>query len=253
MPDFIEYARIADLYDTYVQVNFDVPFFLEEARKIQGEVLELMSGTGRVSLPLAEAGVRLTCVDRSPEMLAQLRAKLDERGLHAAVQAMDVRDLSLPVQFDLAFIAFHSFAELLNPDDQRQVLERIHSHLAEGGRLILTLHNPNVRLRPVDGQLHLWGRYPLKNIQGRLLFWGLQEYHRETRQVSGLQIYEEYDARGVMQARRLMEFVFYLFQKSEFETLAQTTGFRVEALYGDYTRAPYDEQNSPFMIFVLAK
>jgi SAM-dependent methyltransferase len=253
MHETIEYARIADLYDTYVQTTFDIPFFLEEARQVDGEILELMSGTGRISLPLVEAGARLTCVDRSREMLAILRVKLDERGLHAGLHQMDVRQFSLPKESELIFVGFHSFAEILDRTDQRQALERIYTHLAPGGRFICTLHNPAIRLKPVDGELHLWGRYQLEHVQGKLLLWGLQEYDPASRIVNGLQIYEEYDARGLMNSKRLAEFSFYLFAKGEFEALAGSCGFKLQAIYGDYTRAEYHEDASPFIIFVFSK
>jgi predicted RNA methylase len=71
----MDYARLADFYDTFVRSAFDIAFFIKEAKGVSGEVLELMAGTGRVSVPLVESGVRLTCVDNSPEMLAKLRAK----------------------------------------------------------------------------------------------------------------------------------------------------------------------------------
>ena len=86
----IDYDRVADLYDDYVRVGFDVPFFLNAARQAAGDIPDLMSGTGHVSLPLIEAGVRLTCVDRSAEMLAVLRRKLEQRQLVAEVYLMDV-------------------------------------------------------------------------------------------------------------------------------------------------------------------
>ena len=68
----MDYSRVAELYDAYVTTDFDVAFFLTEAHGAK-HVLELMSGTGRLSLPLIRAGARLTCVDNSPEMLAILR------------------------------------------------------------------------------------------------------------------------------------------------------------------------------------
>ncbi len=68
-------AWVAGLYDHSMDVSFDVPFFLEEARKTSGGVPELMSGTGRVSLPLIEAGIPLTCLDNAPEMLDRPRAR----------------------------------------------------------------------------------------------------------------------------------------------------------------------------------
>ena len=55
----LDYALIADLYDEMVRFEADLPFFLEECRTAEGPVLELMCGTGRVSLPLIEAGIEL--------------------------------------------------------------------------------------------------------------------------------------------------------------------------------------------------
>ena len=59
----IDYDRVADVYDLYVTSALDVGFYMDEAAKVRGKVLELMCGTGRVSIPLLEAGVDLTCVD----------------------------------------------------------------------------------------------------------------------------------------------------------------------------------------------
>jgi hypothetical protein len=46
---------------------------------VQGPVLELIAGTGMVSIPLIEAGVDLTCEDSSQEMLAILDHELRSR------------------------------------------------------------------------------------------------------------------------------------------------------------------------------
>ncbi|MEM9266020.1 MAG: class I SAM-dependent methyltransferase [Cyanobacteria bacterium P01_F01_bin.13] len=74
----IKYANVADIYDSYVQTTLDIPFLLDQVKGTSSEVLELMSGTGRISLPLIEAGATLTCVDKSPEMLAILEKKLTQ-------------------------------------------------------------------------------------------------------------------------------------------------------------------------------
>lgn len=71
------YDYISDLYDTDVPATFDIEFFIKETNKPPGEVLELMSGTGRVSVPLLQAGVKLTCVDLSAELNAVFRRKLE--------------------------------------------------------------------------------------------------------------------------------------------------------------------------------
>ena len=253
MADSIDWARLADLYDTYVKTELDIPFFLNETRKVSGEVLELMSGTGRVSIPLIQAGLRLTCVDASAEMLAILRTKLAERNLSAPVHWMDVRALEIDKRFDLIFIPFHSFAELPSTEGQSQTLARIREHLADNGRFICTLHNPQVRLKRVDGQLRLWGKYPLEDRQGTLLFWGLENYDSDQHAVNGLEIFEEYDLNGFMKTKRLVELHFRIVDQREFENLAAAAGFKVVALYGNYEYSEFRQDTSPFMIWVLRK
>lgn len=249
----LDYAQVAALYDTYVQTDFDHAFFLAEAAKVSGEVLELTSGTGRVSIPLLEAGVRLTCVDQSPEMLDLLRRKLAARGLAAPVHEMDVCDLDLPQQFELIFIPYHAFAEFLTPADQHQALVKIQRHLTASGRFICTLHNPPLRLRSVDGRLKLWGRFDVGDGQGSLFVWGLENQHPDQRTVVGYQFFEIYGPDNVLQSKSFVDLRFCLHERDAFEAMAEAAGFRVEALYGDYSYGTFDEQESAVMVWVLRK
>jgi SAM-dependent methyltransferase len=243
------YDHIADLYDTYVQTDLDLPFFLDEARRTPGRILELMAGTGRVTLPLVRAGADVTCVDNSPMMLAVLRDKLSRENLSADVREMDVRQLAFDQRFDLVLIPFHALAELPTIEDQQAALQAIHAHLADGGRFICALHNPPVRLKSVDGLLHLIGKHDLPDTQGRLLAWILQTQRHQ--QVEIAQFFEEYDRAGQMVTRRMIELHVNFVEKARFEAMIQAAGFAVEALYGDYARSPFDESTSPFMIWVL--
>ncbi len=251
--DRIRYSLVEDIYDEYVQTTHDVPFFLKEAGKSGGEVLELMAGTGRVSIPLARAGIRLTCVDASPEMLERLRRKLREDNLQADVHEQDIRELDLGKTFDLVLIPFHSFAELLTREDREQTLRAVFRHTAPGGRFICTLHNPAFRLKTVDGRVKLGGTHNLKNDTERLVVLGLETYDPDLKQVAGLQFFERYDDRGVMQWRRLLEIRFAVVEKEELEDLAREAGFEVESLYGDYSHGAFDPERSPFLIWVLRK
>ena len=79
----IRWDDVADLYDLYVRTDFDVSFWREIAGSADGEVLELMAGTGRVSLSLLENGVRLVCVDISPAVVTKLadRGSIESTGI----------------------------------------------------------------------------------------------------------------------------------------------------------------------------
>jgi len=246
----MDYSRVAQFYDAYVKTKFDVPFFLHEAEG-SSQVLELMSGTGRLSIPLIQAGARVTCVDNSPEMLALLHSKLREKALSAPVHKMDVCNLALEGPFDLIIIPFHSFEEILDRDEQRKVLAGVARLLSQTGRFICTLHNPPVRLRSVNGQLTQLGKYPLPDGKGTLFLSAIQEYDATSHVVSGTQFYEIYDADGIMRSKSFVDIQFYLHERGEFQKLVEPEGFRVLALYGDYSHSLFEEDKSPFMIWVL--
>jgi SAM-dependent methyltransferase len=245
---------VADLYDDYVTATADIPFFVDEVRRAGGPVLELMAGTGRISLPLARARARLTCVDLSGPMLNRLRAKLAAEGLRADVYEMDVCELNLAERaFVLALLPFQSFAELLTLPDQQHALTGVAEHLAPGGRFICTLHNPAVRLRGVDGQLRLLGTFPLVDRARTLLLWSVQQRVPDSSLVRATQLYELYDADGRLAEKRWLDVRFRLAERAEFQALVEAAGFSVEALYGDYQRTPFDADTSPYMIWLLRK
>ena len=249
----IDYDRVADVYDLYVTSNLDVGFFVDEAGKVQGKVLELMCGTGRVSIPLLAAGVDLTCVDASEGMLARLEERLRARKLEARVVQADVRHLDLgEEEFDLALIPFHSFSELVSRGDQELVLRATHSCLKVGGRLICPLHDPAVRARSADGALRVNGTFPTSD-GGLLLVSGFETLKEGSGVVDRVQLYEFFDASNELRAKRVLPMRFALIDRGGFAELADAVGFMPVALYGHYDRGEYLEGTSPYMIWVLEK
>lgn len=250
----ITWDWVAELYDTYVTTTLDIPFYLSQTAGVTGEMLELMCGTGRVSIPLAEAGARLTCVDASAGMLVRLREKLARRPAAArsiSVIQADVRELAPNHQFDLILLPFHSFSEFTAEEDQRRALATVARLLRAGGRFICPLHNPPVRRATLDGLLRLVGRFPLGD--GQLHVWSVASYDPITQITDGAQYYEEYDGAGTMLRKRQLPIRFALLDHQRFEALALAAGFHVAALYGDYTFAPFNPETSPFQVWVLAK
>ncbi|UCE17999.1 MAG: class I SAM-dependent methyltransferase [Gemmatimonadota bacterium] len=248
----IDYSKVAHLYDIYVKTDVDVPFFLKEAQGCDN-VLELMAGTGRVSIPLIEAGLPLTCIDSSGEMLAILRGKLEDRGLSAEIYEMDVCNLSLRDTFDLIILPFNSFAEIVSPSDQRNALSAIREHLSHRGRFICTLHNPLIRLASVDGQLKQYGKYYLPDNTGTLILSAIENYEPERHMVSGSQFYEIRDTNGKTLSKYSIDITFYLHEKNDFEAFIQSQGFSIRNLFGDYSYSQFEPDTSPFMIWILEK
>lgn len=249
-----DYDPIADLYDIYVPATYDIDFFLRETARAKGEVLELMSGSGRVSLPLIQAGVKLTCVDISAELNAILRKKLVAAGLEADIVQMDICSLQLQKQFEMVIIPFHSFAHLVSKNDQQAVLERIHAHLLAGGIFICTLGNPSLRGKTVDGQLRLFRKYSLPEDGGTLFLWIAEKFDPDDPQVvQADQFFEEYDQNCVLKSKRLLELHFRLTEKEEFEAMAIEAGFRIKEFYGDYAYSRFQPESSPAMVWIMEK
>lgn len=124
----------------------DIAFYVELARSAGHRVLELACGTGQVAIPLAEAGLEVTGLDRSVAMLRIAQAKRarlapESRARLRFVEG-DMATFALDDQFDIVIIPFRSFQALLTPDLQRSCLVRVRDHLRPGGTFALQLFDP---------------------------------------------------------------------------------------------------------------
>jgi SAM-dependent methyltransferase len=247
----LDYSLIADIYDSFVQSDQDISFFQESVRGVSGRVLELMCGTGRVSLPLLASGASLTCVDHSPEMLSVLREKLRQRGASAELVEEDVRCLSLPGKYELALIPFNSFSEITRESEQLAALSSIRRCLTGNGRLIVTLQNPIVRLDRVDGFTHTLGRFPFGDRGESIAVRTNEQYDPIAKLVEGEEVFEAISRTGKVLWTRRISIAFRLFTREEFHDLATRGGFKVEGLFGDYDHSPFNETASPSMIWNL--
>jgi ubiquinone/menaquinone biosynthesis C-methylase UbiE len=120
----------------------DVPFYLDLARQAaqRGQaVLELGCGTGRVTIPLALAGIEVVGLDNAPAMLNVARRKAVAAGADVRWLCGDMRSFRLDRRFGLVIIPFRSFLHMLTEADQVACLECIHEHLLPEGRLALNL------------------------------------------------------------------------------------------------------------------
>jgi SAM-dependent methyltransferase len=252
MTETIKFDLVADLYDSYVNVNLDLQFFLNETSKFDDEILELMCGTGRVSLPLLESGKKLCCVDYSTKMLDIFRKKIEGKNYPVRLVQMDVTKLDLGIEFGLILLPFHSFSEILSSDLQFNALKSISKHLKPGGLFICTLQNPKLRLKTADGQTRLLGEYPLDKNKKMIVSYS-NKFNPDTGIVFGFQLYEIYDAPGNLIDKRILDINFKPISDLEFSELIKTLDFEIIKIYGDYSYSEFDNETSNFMIYKLRK
>lgn len=246
--------NLYDPFARYYDADFggyaeDISLYSEMAKRTGSPVLELMCGTGRVLLPLAEEGYTLTGVDCSPAMLASARARLAESHLSHRVTLIeaDVRTVALPANhFVLAFVAINSFMHLERVKDQCAVLENAKRALASHGLLILDLFNPDsMQLANDDNRMVLERSYVLDGRQVSKFV--LTESDMATQTSHVRYFYDEVDAAGVM-SRHIMQFTMRWFYRYELEHLLARTGFHLVSVYGSYDLEPYESRSERLIV-----
>jgi S-adenosylmethionine-dependent methyltransferase len=123
---------------------------IAEAQAVPGrgadplQVVDAGGGTGGFAVPLAEMGCSVTVVDPSPDSLAALSRRADERGLGERVRGVqgdldDLPALVAPASADL--VLCHSVLQVV--DDAAAALRAVAAVLRPGGRLSLLVGNRN--------------------------------------------------------------------------------------------------------------
>lgn len=143
LSDAYAHPRLAATYDAINPPERDYDFYVRLAGDKKLAILDMGSGTGRLSLKLAARGHRVTGADPAPGMMLAARAKPDADKVTWVLS--DATSLSLATRFDLIVMTGHVFQVFLGDGEIRAVLGNLRRHLAPGGRIAFETRNPAVR------------------------------------------------------------------------------------------------------------
>ena len=250
----------ADIYDSvYSYVREDIPFYVEEAIRAGGPVLELGCGTGRVAIPIAEAGVDIVGLDSSEAMLDVARRKLrrlDGGGGSLTLVKADMRNFSpdpnVDGGFNLAIIPFRGFLSLLTVEDQMRTLLNVRRRLTPGGRLVFNIFVPDLNMLVQEGDVP----YHLRDVTdpdtgARLVLWHQSRYDNYNQIINARIIVEELDEVGAVSRRLYRDFQLRYVHRWEMHHLLIRCGFEVLDLFGDFGRSAFDEASAE-MVWVVS-
>lgn len=144
------YRNSAEFYERDLpdEINADIPFYLHQAAELKAKrILDLACGSGRILLPLVEAGYSVVGLDHAEAMLQVLRRRLQllpaALRRQARIHQADIAAFSLDQDFDLALIPFRSLQMLPGPAAVLQCLRTIRRHLRPPGYLLFAVVNPD--------------------------------------------------------------------------------------------------------------
>ncbi|MCP2197950.1 Methyltransferase domain-containing protein [Lentzea flava] len=103
--------------------------------------LEFAIGTGRIALPLKEAGVDVGGIELSPHMVARLREKPGNEGIDVVIG--DMSRATTGRTYELVYLVYNTITNLLTQDDQVRCFENAARHLAPGGVFVIECGLPS--------------------------------------------------------------------------------------------------------------
>ena len=244
-----EYAPFYDWENAQTLGRRDVPFWRGVATRAGGRVLELGCGTGRVSLPLADAGVDLTGIDRSAAMLARAAARRPHaRGPHSTMRTPrwirgDIRTLPFrPASFAAVIAPYGILQSLVRPRDLADTLASVARVVVPGGLFGIDLVPDVPKWREYRNRVQLRGRSG--GAQLTLVESVTQDRRRH------LTTFEQryVERRGSRTVEHRFDLVFRTISVRAMTRQLERARFRVDAILGDYDGGPWDERADVWII-----
>jgi SAM-dependent methyltransferase len=246
-----EYAPFYDWENARTLGRRDVAFWRRVASDADGPVLELGCGTGRVSLPLARAGIDLVGIDRSAPML--IRAIRRARGLRhipdrpSLVRPRFVRgDIrTLPFRacaFAMVLAPYGILQSLIRPRDLTATLASVARVLPRGGTFGIDLVPDVPKWREYTDRLQLSGRIGTAHLT-------LIESVRQDPSRRLTTFEQRYLVRrGRRTTEHRFDLTFRTLSVAQMTVQLERAGFAVSAVLGDYRGRPWDDRADVWII-----
>jgi ubiquinone/menaquinone biosynthesis C-methylase UbiE len=244
-----EYAPFYDWENAQTLGRRDVPFWRRVAGAAKGPVLELGCGTGRVTRPLARAGIEVVGIDRSAPMLARAMAKsitkLPDYQVTNSPRLVrgDIRALPFAARsFSMVLAPYGILQSLTRPSDLTATLASVAGVVEPGGTFGIDLVPDVPKWREYANKVQLRGRAAGAELT-------LVESVRQDRKRRLTTFEQRYiERRGGRTRNHCFELVFRTLSVPQMSRQLERAGFQVDAVLGDYRGRPWDDRADVWII-----
>lgn len=251
MPGF--YGTIARFYDAEnTDKTDDIPLYLELAEQHGGPIIDIGCGTGRVMIPLANAGHTVHGIDSEAAMLDRARERIAGNPTLDANMILhhgDALTYDMTERFALTLVPYNGLMHFHDQDSQLALLKRLRAWTADDGLLVLDLPNAGEVFATQETDALMMERTFLEPETGHMVMQQSVSYLDRVEQLLRVTwIYDEITADGTVK-RTFAPLVLYYYFFSEIKLLLNAAGFRVEAVYGDTEYGPYEDGCERMVVF----
>ena len=194
-----------------------------------GAALEFAVGTGRVAVPLAGRGVRVSGIELSEPMVAELRRRADEQAIPVALG--DMATTTMPGEFSVVYLVFNTIGNLRTQSEQVACFRNAARHLRPGGAFVIEVSVPPIRRLP-PGQLAA----PFDVTERHL---GFDTFDLVTQQATS-----HHYTRDPDDTIRYAASNFRYLWPSECDLMAQLAGLEPADRFADWHRAPFTSEST---------
>jgi SAM-dependent methyltransferase len=235
---------------TYQKRTDDVAFYVALAKRRRGGVLEYGVGNGRIALPIARTGARVTGVDLSRPMLDDFETRLATEPLivrrRVTLRCGDMRGVRLRKRFGLVICPFNAFLHLYTQRDVERFLARVREHLAPGGLFAFDVSMPNAHELARDPNRAYSCprfRYP---TTGEMVRYTERFDYDQARQI--LFVTMEFFPEGRPNASWVTPLAHRQFFPRELESLLHYNGFVISGAWGNFKGGKLDRYSEDIVL-----
>jgi SAM-dependent methyltransferase len=256
------YDKIAHYYDlTHADLTEDVDYILklvgETATSVSSvqavSILELGCGSGRLLLPLARTGHRVTGIDNSKVMLVRAQERLAREPEtvqgHVTLLEADMTQFKTESdRFDWAILPYNTFMHL-TPNQMSMTLKKIAESLRENGRLLIDLINPTTIANTPDDRLLTLENTFTDPENGHIVMVQSSSHLDEASQLLHITwLYDATPPAGGPIHRTIAQADYHYLYPHQLELLLQEAGLHLLAITGGYDNTPYTEESDRLLI-----